>query len=171
MRRRGHVGVAHAEVDHVGALGPPPRLQPVDLLEDGGRQAACPVEVGAVRRGRDGRQRGGKSDRLAHRRTRRRMRAGTMAGAGPKAAAARASRAAVSWAMRVFMLGLSLLVVRWDGGSAAGSRERKACLPAAGAAGAKTAPLWRGTSVVGAVPSAPVKARAQATAATSASFH
>src|SRR3569833_1311544 len=136
MRRRGHVGVAHAEVDHVGALGPQPRLQPVDLLEDVGRQAACPVEVGAVRRGRDGRQRGGKTDRLAHRRTRRRMRAGTMAGAGPKAAAVKASRAAVSWAIWGFMLGLSLLVIRYGEGSASGVRERKACLPAAGASGA-----------------------------------
>ena len=45
MRRRRQVGIAHAEVDDVGAAGPGARLQPVDLLEDIRRQPPHAVEL------------------------------------------------------------------------------------------------------------------------------
>ena len=48
---RVHVGVAHAEVDDVHALGAVLRLQPVDLGEDVGRQALDAVELFGHRRG------------------------------------------------------------------------------------------------------------------------
>ena len=43
--RRRHVGIAHAEVDDVGAARPRRRLQPVDLGEDIGRKALDPVKI------------------------------------------------------------------------------------------------------------------------------
>ena len=43
--RRRHVGIAHAEIDDVGAARARRRLQPVDLGEDVGRQALDAVEV------------------------------------------------------------------------------------------------------------------------------
>ena len=43
---RRHVGIAHAEVDDVDALGAQARLEAVDLLEDVGRQASDAVEIG-----------------------------------------------------------------------------------------------------------------------------
>ncbi len=48
MRRRRQVGIAHAEVDDVGAAGAGRRLQPVDLLEDVGRQPPYPVKSSIV---------------------------------------------------------------------------------------------------------------------------
>ena len=41
---RGHVGVAHAEIDDVGAAGPRRGLEAVDLGEDVGRQALDAME-------------------------------------------------------------------------------------------------------------------------------
>ena len=41
---RGHVGIAHAQIDDVGAAGPGRRLQAVDLGKDVGRQALDAVE-------------------------------------------------------------------------------------------------------------------------------
>ena len=45
VRRRRQVGIAHAEVDDVGAARARCRLQPVDLGEDVGRQTLDAVEV------------------------------------------------------------------------------------------------------------------------------
>ena len=44
MRRRRHVRIAHAEIDDVGAARARLRLQPVDLLENVGRQAPDAVK-------------------------------------------------------------------------------------------------------------------------------
>ncbi len=44
MRRSRQIGVAHPEVDDIGAPGPCPGLQPVDLLEDIRRQPPHAVE-------------------------------------------------------------------------------------------------------------------------------
>ena len=41
----GHVGIAHAQIDDVGATGSGRRLQAVDLGEDVGRQALDAMEV------------------------------------------------------------------------------------------------------------------------------
>jgi hypothetical protein len=43
---RGHVGIAHPEVDDVGALGAQARLDLVHLFEDVGREATDTVEIG-----------------------------------------------------------------------------------------------------------------------------
>jgi hypothetical protein len=50
---RGHVRIAHAEVDDVHAPGAQPRLEAVDLLEHVGRQAADAVEIGGHGLGAD----------------------------------------------------------------------------------------------------------------------
>jgi hypothetical protein len=46
---RGQVGVAHAEVDDIGAAGPRLGLELIDLLEDIRRQAPHPVKVAHFR--------------------------------------------------------------------------------------------------------------------------
>ena len=49
MLRRRQIGVAHAEIDNVGAAGARLGLELVDLLEDIGRQAPHAVEVAHCR--------------------------------------------------------------------------------------------------------------------------
>src|SRR5579859_3872001 len=46
MPRRGHVGIAHAEVYNVDAFAAEPRLEAVDLLKDVGREAADTMKLG-----------------------------------------------------------------------------------------------------------------------------
>src|SRR5262249_29535123 len=45
MGRRRQIGIAHAEVDDVGASIPRGRLGPIDLLEHVGRKAANAVKI------------------------------------------------------------------------------------------------------------------------------
>ena len=48
MRWRRQVGVAHAEIDDVGAGGARARLQPIDLLEDVRRQSPNAMKLAHV---------------------------------------------------------------------------------------------------------------------------